>query len=823
MDFKAWLTKTTDYFHPKTVKPIPLDSRLGSPTPNQLAETIDSYTADTIQTMCNNRGIFEEFKPAGPKRQQRVRELVELCLEPQSLKNVLANLSPAAIYGLTLLKSNGGILEWKTWRNKIVARFGQADSAEKELVGGLLALYAEEQGRRLQLATGTKHKIGVPGFRAYNCLLITFPQVLEQFHPDYAQVLAPPVPESYTGVEPHPANPAGFEALLGDLFNSVRYLESAKAKILQSGELGKKDYPKLYPLLSQKETKPLETVSRLSELSRLSFLWEVLIASGMVENHSGIAQVNKPKVEEFYGLPRPDQIKVLTMAWLNSRYNDFVQIPTLKFVTTEPQYSDVPNPQKLKVARELILNLLIEGVQTNLIREGWYSLTSLSQAVRSLNQDLLISRQGSQLWLNYSQQQKYGYYGQNSYNGFGSRLKEETWHSWRSGFYNILSLERDWDLVEREWLAELFREPLAWLGLAELGSLDPKAAVAFRLTAEGRAIFGNQPLPDRAVQSEQTEKSLLVQPNFEVLVLAPYQNMAILHRLARFAVEVSRGEVAILKITRESVLVGMRSGLSGTEMLEFLRANSRVPLAQNLTATLMDWHNSYTRLQFQRKATLLEVADPKLLDKLLADPEIGVGLEERLSPTAVLVKTAHFELIGGKLKALLGTELPKLNYAEVKSGAISLVGERKIRVKSGEPYVYYRLGQFADLVEWQAVTNTALFEITIGSGERAKRLGIDYFETKQYLEAWGGKLSPAMDLVLKHELGYYGEIMSERAVILRVAKAEQLDDIFSLAEFTPLLIERATPKIAIVRESLLPQYSERLRQLGIIIRTAEYI
>jgi Helicase conserved C-terminal domain len=817
MDFNLWLSKLTNYLHPKLEPPTPPDARLTSANSAQLGEAIDSYTAETIQIMCNRRGIFEELKPAGPKRPQRVRELAELFFQPQSLETALANLSPAGIYGLTLLKLSGGLIEWKVWHNKIVARFGHDNSAEKELVGGLLALYAEQQGRRLNFATGNKHKIGVPGFR-YNCLLVTFPQVLARFQPDYAQVLAPPVPEMYTGIEPHPVNPAGFEALLGDLFNVLRYLENAKAKILQSGELGKKDYTKLYQLLTQKETKPLEKVSRLSELSRLSFLWEIVLVSGMVEHKNGTALVNKPKVEEFYGLPRANQIKALTMAWLNSNYNDFVQIPTLKFVSTDPQYTNVPNPQKLKIARELILNLLMEVVQTNLITEGWYSLAAFSQCVRTLNQDLLISRQNSHLWLNYSQQQKYGYYGQSNYNGFGSRLKEETWHSWKGGFHNILSLERDWSLVEGEWLAELFREPLAWLGLAELGSIETNQSIAFRVTAEGLAILGNEPLPEVVVKAEQAEKSLIVQPNFEVLVLAPYQNMAILHRLARFAVEVSRGDVAILKLTRESVLEGMRSGVSGIEMLEFLTTNSRVPVAQNLTTTLMDWHHSYTRLQFHRQVTLLEVADPAVLDKLLAQPGTAAGLEERLSPTIALVKASHLELICSQLEMILGTEPRKLNYAEVKSGAISFIGERKFKVKIGDPYLYYRLGQFADLIEWQTETNPALFEITASAGERAKRLGLDYPETKQFLETRGGKLKPELDLVLKHELGYYGAITSEKAVVLRVERAEQLDDIFSLAEFAPLLIERATSKVAIVRENLLAQYLERLRQLGINIQ-----
>ena len=93
----------------------------------------------------------------------------------------------------------------------------------------------------------------------------------------------------------------------------------------------------------------------------------------------------------------------------------------------------------------------------------------------------------------------------------------------------------------RQYLAEILREPLCWMGATEIGYDTRNRPVEFQLTELGQAALLNQ-VSDRekqeAAQAQQysaiapeLSKPILVQPNFELMVLAPLQNLALIRQI----------------------------------------------------------------------------------------------------------------------------------------------------------------------------------------------------------------------------------------------------------------------------------------------------
>jgi hypothetical protein len=804
---------------------------------NRLFETVlDSFSAAALQAMAARRGLSKEV---GNKKSRMITELYHSLLNDKNNARILENLSPEARYGLARIKASGGVVDRVSWRAQVESRFqlASADKIEKELIEYALVYYCTLEGMLLQFKGYGKHDINKPTTYYGGAKLCSPPKILDQFLPgkSLAEILAPPTPKAYTQSTPNIATPANYESLLADIFTFLRYIEQNSVKVLQTGGIGKRDFVKLNEQMNVKETANMADIRKMSELGRLNFLWNILYYSGLIAETADGKVVAKPDlIQKFYELPRYTQVAALTEAWVNSEFNEFVRIPTLEFESISPNSSDVPTMQQLGKARNLVMSLLQLFFDRKQLGEGWVDFGSFVTAVKNTDLEMLIPRGNKN-----NQYYGYGsYYGSEYYNGFYSKIKETG--KKRANYWDrALKLSNDWELVEGEWLAELFREPLAWLGVAELGVTgENQRPVAIRLTELGRAMLAGKPTTQEeetarlnaqlAAQAPDLHKSLIVQPNFDIMVLAPLQNLPLLQQIDRFALQQSMGDVAMYRMNKESVLKGLRTGLTGADILKILEDNSRVPVAQNIAASLNDWNAEFERLIFRPKTQLLEVLDPAILDKVLADPKTAPYIEKRLGPTFALLKVPS-QTFDKALAELSGSKPPLyLDYTNVQPGIISAEGARRLKLKehSGNPYLFYRLGQFADLVNWNAAKQTASFELSAEAGQRAQRLGQTYDTVRYFLAAFSSprkNLPPEMELTIKGWLGYYSPLKGERAISITATTAELLDDIFDIEEFKPVLIARATSKVALVKEEGFLQFRERLAEMGIVLSAPELV
>jgi hypothetical protein len=177
----------------------------------------------------------------------------------------------------------------------------------------------------------------------------------------------------------------------------------------------------------------------------------------------------------------------------------------------------------------------------------------------------------------------------------------------------------------------MLKTMLYWLGAIEIGRDKPKRFVSFRVTDEGRALFD----PEHQAQSHaHPTKNLLVQPNFEVLVLHP--DSKVLWNVIRCADLVRHDRVSVYAITRESIARAAEAGLSADKIKEFLNARTGKGLPQNVSHSIEDWSRQVKRATIRRE-TLIEVDDPSVLDELSASRKTRKYIAQRLSPNVAIV------------------------------------------------------------------------------------------------------------------------------------------------------------------------------------------
>ncbi len=210
----------------------------------------------------------------------------------------------------------------------------------------------------------------------------------------------------------------------------------------------------------------------------------------------------------------------------------------------------------------------------------------------------------------------------------------------RFGLRALQGFRSQWFEIEGRIIIDMVKTTLFWLGAVELGRDKHRRLLSFRLTEQGRALLGGYPQGAVAESVPRPTRFLLVQPNFEVLVLHPESH--VLWNLMRTADLVRHDRVSTYVLNKESIRRGVESGLSPDEIVRFLDISTGKKLPQNVARSIRDWGGQVKRLEIQQ-VTLIEVEDAQVLDELIASRKTRRYIARRLSPTvavAVLPNTS---------------------------------------------------------------------------------------------------------------------------------------------------------------------------------------
>lgn len=206
---------------------------------------------------------------------------------------------------------------------------------------------------------------------------------------------------------------------------------------------------------------------------------------------------------------------------------------------------------------------------------------------------------------------------------------EECEFAWR----RVLSSSIAWRMIPLGGVA---------LGAPRPGSKDPTIA----LTSVGRYVIRTTDDLDLP-EEEAPNARILVQPNFDVVFLAPAP--AIESLLAPFAERVGHGAGTLFHLTRDAAMRAAAAGLGGKEALERLTRANDGPLPANVSRSVNDWF-SRVRIVGAASALLLKCPDEETANRL----EAAVGARAaRLGPQVVEIESLD---VLRRIKNKLATE-----------------------------------------------------------------------------------------------------------------------------------------------------------------------
>ncbi len=191
-----------------------------------------------------------------------------------------------------------------------------------------------------------------------------------------------------------------------------------------------------------------------------------------------------------------------------------------------------------------------------------------------------------------------------------------------------------WDSCEGEVYRGILSSTLFELGIVDIGYKHPDALSSniqinpdyFFVTEFGRKVLQLSMLAvkDEDVQTQNSTSGLVVQPNFELLLLQP--DLATLYALLPFTQANGLGLVSRLTLTKASVLHGLQAGKNVDGILQTLQGHSQKELPQNVEYTLRDWTKTFKSASISQ-VLLFDVSSEdagKILPLIPALQEYGI-------------------------------------------------------------------------------------------------------------------------------------------------------------------------------------------------------
>lgn len=538
-----------------------------------------------------------------------------------------------------------------------------------------------------------------------------------------------------------------------------------------------------------------EQVRTESDVAHLLFIRLLLMKLGLLqERQNGI---HAASALAFFSLPLLERARRCYRLWLETPFWD--ELLFLPEVTVRPGANPghKANEEVVRARHSVVERLSYETVGV------WHPLTATIARAKLYKPYLLFPRHYGNRTERYSA-------SSNPY-GWDFRLRRG-WLTPREGWY----------MVEGGFIRALVGGPLAWLGIVDVNAEE--MATSFCIVPSAALVMGDEPI----TQKETAWGRLIVQPNFELIVLAPVSE-ALLMNLDRFAERVSLELIAQYRLTKASVTRAIQMGMHAEDIQHLLEGATEGELPQNICYSLVEWERQARRIEMWQHATLLEVDAAALLDTLFADEEARPMLRRRIAPLLAEVATRHLP----KLQELLWrqNQLPSLTSAPTQDTMVEngrlVVREPQWRLQEDgmlrplytvlDLYMVAELTQFSELDEasgWRKITPTAL-RGAIESGKTLEQM-ISFLQ--YYCE---GGIPTSFLIRLKLWGGGYNEQQSihvEQKPLLRL-HASILQDIQADEELRPLLGSEVEQKSRLIRVDAehLDRVIALLRERGFLV------
>ncbi len=419
-----------------------------------------------------------------------------------------------------------------------------------------------------------------------------------------AVTLALPEP-SHAGLvqpgEPPQAIREGATPLLYDLASVVGSIYQQAIEPTQAGKVPKRIASKIQPLMHGKPR--IRYMNEGDEYMEMVF--HIAEELGIIHVSRPALEGIKPRyepgpaLEQWSKLDMVEQARRVLQCWTKSfRWIDILGV---NFRQTDPYYW---NPV---AGRGAILEFLKECVPGQ-----WYTVSSLLDTIWDKNPNVLRPTQ---------------------YRMPSSERRKSA------------SMHVKWNSCEGELFTGLLNSSLYEMGIVALGYQQPelpnadhpKNPDAFMITELGAAVLSSDKASHAVHSQEGGKRSLVLQPNFELLLLHP--DMPTLYSLLPFAQINQMDIVSRLTLSRNSVLRGVEAGHDVEEILKVLEEHSQKEIPQNVAYTLRDWVKAYRDTRISQ-VFLLEVSSEAIADEVCASPKMQRFGLRKLAPRVLVANNS---------------------------------------------------------------------------------------------------------------------------------------------------------------------------------------
>jgi hypothetical protein len=354
------------------------------------------------------------------------------------------------------------------------------------------------------------------------------------------------------------------------------------------------------------------------------------------------------------------------------------------------------------------------------------------------------------------------------------------------------------------------------MGLVRAAEAREKGRRVVQLTPLGRYVLALGPTPPSRPAFEQF---LFVQPNFEVIAYRQGLTPPLVGRLSRFVRWSQIGAALELKLTRESVLLGLDGGLTPESMLEILTRPSQKPVPPGVVDAVRTWASRRERVTYYAAATLMEFGSRAERDQALEswpdgdrEPPAAVADKFLLVEDERAIPFDRFRLTGAR-----DYRRPPEVCVTVESDGVSMT----LDPARSDLLVAAELSRFADEPS-PAGAAPPRFVVTAASLRRGLSRGLD----RHQLAAWyarrtGGEIPPAVRLLLAPLEARVAPLKPRRRVVLVMPAAELLDGLLQHPATSPWLGDRLGPTAVVIPEQHLPALQGALKGLGIPLEAEE--
>jgi hypothetical protein len=610
---------------------------------------------------------------------------------------------------------------------------------------------------------------------------LIIPMVIRQFMPPPAELpVLRPAEVNISKIQESSAR-----AFQRDLYLYWSFVRDHAPSITLKGELEKRKLREVNAILL--ERCDLAKTDTENDHPRLRFMRAIL-------NHMRLISPTEGRTLEagasptFFTLTPPERVKTTYEAWRDSgAFNELLLLPVESRPKIIPDYF-FPAPPPVISARQFVMHQ-IEKLTPN----GWISFKSLVVAVREMNYEFLFARPKKSPHY-YRPVNPYAY----DFNPLGLE------------FPGVSGDESGWMKVEANFVQDIVRAPLFWMGLVDLGWEGSQNGFpsAFRLTPLGLWLLQLGPQPVIPEEGGQ----VIVQPNLHIIALDPIQEATLIN-LDHFAERLTAERAVEYQLTRLSVYHGQQTGWEVPRIKEFLVGQTGRELPANVARTLDEWQAQYERILIRPRQVIAH-GSPAVIDSLAADHQIAQVITARPLPELALLKNK--QAIPKVVKTLQARDIlpvvisrPAIKPASV---AASESGEIRFIRRAPDLYLHGYLASFAEQFGES-------YRITPASATHAAAAGLTAPEIIERLQAvHSGLLPEPLTRRIRAWARHFGSAALEEVVLFQVRDSGTLSELMDDPEVGALLRPFIPPDagaLALVQSGDLEKLRRLLAERGI--------